>query len=168
MISGIIESIERLMEYIPVDEDFPMNASLVKYATIDSKYPFKDIDAVAIRLGVLEPGANTICVWDIIKLFNKFLTNASLEEITSAKRYKQVEEMGCLGSSVSQLLFDFCLAALDGDILDARNYVKHSFHVLGLHRELNLLPSIILNESYLLEYDDVRKMLTLLGTCLVL
>jgi len=79
------------------------------------------------------------------------------------KRYRQIQKISCSGLSVSQLLFDFCLAALDGDILNAKIYLAHSFYILGLHRELNLLLSVIMNDSYLIKNEDVRKLLVLLA-----
>ena len=163
MISGIFESIERLIEYIPLDSDFPTNARFRNNTTIDSTYYFEDIDAVAIRLGVIESGNNTISFRDIIKLLNKFLAGASIEEIVATKRYKEIQKISYSDLSMSQLLFNFCLAALDHDYLNARLYLAHSFHILGLHRELNLLLSVIVNEQYLTEDVDVRKLLTLLA-----
>ena len=79
MISGIFESIERLIEYIPIDTDSPTNGHFGTGTTIDSRYYFEDIDGIAIRLGVLEVGDNTVSFRDIIKLFNKFLTDATIE-----------------------------------------------------------------------------------------
>ena len=163
MISGIFESIERLIEYIPIDTDSPTNGHFGTGTTIDSRYYFEDIDGIAIRLGVLEVGNNTISFRDIIKLFNKFLTNATIDEIVATKRYRQIQKISCSGLPVSQLLFDFCLAPLDGDILNAKLYLAHSFYILGLHREINLLLSVIINEPYLIEDEDVRKLLALLA-----
>jgi hypothetical protein len=37
------------------------------------------------------------------------------------------------------------------------------YDTLGLHREVNLLLSVIVNEPYLIEDVDVRKLLTLLA-----
>ena len=82
MISGIFESIERLIEYIPVDTDSPTNGRFGIGTTIDSRNYFEDIDGVAIRLGVLEVGDKTVSFRDIIKLFNKFLTDATIENST--------------------------------------------------------------------------------------
>ena len=57
--------------------------------TIDSQYYFKDVDGVATRLGVIEPGRNTVCVRDIITLLNKFLEGAKIEEILAySTRYR--------------------------------------------------------------------------------
>jgi hypothetical protein len=63
------------------------------------------------------------------------------------------------------LLFDFCLAALDEDYLNARLYLAHSFHILGLHKPLNLLLSVVVNEQeqQLLKDKDVREFLALLA-----
>lgn len=70
-------------------------------------------------------------------------------------------DIGC-SYPVQYLLFDFCLAALEGDHIDAKLYLSHSFHILGLDRSFNLLLSVIINEP--LTYDsDVRELLTLLA-----
>ena len=57
------------------------------------------------------------------------------------------------------------MAALDEDYLDARLYLAHSFHILGLHKPLNLLLSVVVNEEeqQLLKDEDVREFLTLLA-----
>ena len=163
MISGIFESIERLIEYIPLDSDDSNNARFRTNTTIDSKYYFEDIDVVAIRLGVIVPGNNTISFRDIIKLLNKFLVGASLEEIVAIKRYKEIQKISYSDSSMSQLLFNFCLAVLDHDYLNALLYLMHSYHILCLHRDLNLLLSVIVNEQNLTEDEDVRTLLILLA-----
>ena len=60
------------------------------------------------------------------------------------------------------MLFDFCLAALDKNFLDAALYLAHSFHILGLSKSFNLLLSVIVNEK--LAHDkDVRRLIILLA-----
>jgi hypothetical protein len=150
MTFGIFEEIERLIEYIPIENgnDFTSfgGGRLADGVTIDSQYYFKDVDGVATRLGVIEPGRNTVCIKDIVKLLNKFLKDAKIEEILDNKnRYRQVQNSGS-GLPLKNLLFDFCLAALVGDIADARLYLNHSFHLLGLHKRLALLLSLIIND----------------------
>ena len=77
------------------------------------------------------------------------------------QRYKQLHEIGC-SYPVEYLLFDFCLAALDEDYLDAALYLAHSFHILGLSKSFNLLLSVIVNEK--LTYDrDVKRLFILLA-----
>jgi hypothetical protein len=77
------------------------------------------------------------------------------------QRYKQLREIGC-SYPIEYLLFDFCLAALDEDYLDAALYLAHSFHILGLSKSFNLLLSVIVNEK--LAHDrDVRRLITLLA-----
>ena len=186
MTFGIFEEIERLIEYIPIENgnDFTSfgGGRLADGVTIDSQYYFKDVDGVATRLGVIEPGRNTVCVKDIVKLLNKFLKDAKIEEILDNKnRYRQVQNSGS-GLPLKNLLFDFCLAALVGDIADARLYLNHSFHLLGLHKRLALLLSLIINDhrassqtlqslqssasttnSDLSEDSDIRQLLVMLA-----
>lgn len=64
---------------------------------------------------------------------------------------------------LKNLLFDFCLAALEDDSLDAKLYLTNSFYFLGLHRELALLLSVIISEPNLKEDNDVRQLLTMLA-----
>jgi hypothetical protein len=117
---------------------------------MDSQFHFKDIDYVA-------------SFRDIIRVINiKFLKGTKWEGILGQNRHKQLVDIGC-SYPVQYLLFDFCLAALEGDYLDAKLYLSHSFHILGLHQSFNLLLSVIINEP--LTYDkDVRDLLTLLAT----
>ena len=72
MISGIFESIERLIEYIPIDTDYPTNGHFGTGTTIDSRYYFEDIDGIAIRLGVLEVGNNTVSFRDLLNCSTNF------------------------------------------------------------------------------------------------
>jgi hypothetical protein len=44
-----------------------------KNADMDSQFYLKDLDGIAVRLGVFEIGKNTISVRKFIKLLNKFL-----------------------------------------------------------------------------------------------
>jgi len=177
---GIFEEIERLIEYIPIENgnDFMYfgGGKLANGVTIDSQYYFKDVDGVATRLGVIEPGRNTVCIRDIVKLLNKFLKDAKIEEILDNKnRYRQVQNSGS-GLPLKNLLFDFCLAALVDDKKDARLYLSHSFHLLGLHKRLALLLSLLINDCRassqelqssasttncdLSEDSDIRQLLT--------
>ena len=134
MTFGIFEEIERLIEYIPIENgnDFTSfgGGRLADGVTIDSQYYFKDVDGVATRLGVIEPGRNTVCVKDIV----------------------------------------------------TRLYLNHSFHLLGLHKRLALLLSLIINDhrassqtlqslqssasttnSDLSEDSDIRQLLVMLA-----
>jgi hypothetical protein len=72
--------------------------------------------------------------------------------------------MGCT-YPLQYLLFDFCMAALDQDYTNARLYLAHSFHILGLNKPLNLLLSVVVNEEeqQLSKDKDVREFLALLA-----
>ena len=63
---------------------------------------------------------------------------------------------------MNYLLFDFCLASLDGDLGDARLFLAHSYHILGLNSSLNLLLSVTVNET-LTQDGDARDLLVLLA-----
>jgi len=172
MTFGIFEEIERLIEYIPIDYDNNNNnlqgsdAKLAKGVSIDSQFYFEDIDGIATRLGIIGIMARkdtVVSFRDIVKLFNKFLKDATLEELVNKQRYKQLQQ-ATNGASILPLrtvLFDFCLATLEGDILDAKLYLTHSLYLLGLHKRLHILLSVIVNElSAIREDRDVRELLT--------
>ena len=148
--------IVKLIEYIPITGNFPSNGKFAENTTIDSEFYFESIQ----RRGSFR---------DIIRLINMELTKEKqyiqqwkkralfLEE----QRYTQLHEIGC-SYPIEYLIFDFCLALLEGDYLDAGLYLAHSFHILGLSKPFNLLLSVIVNEQ--LTYDeDVRKLILLLA-----
>ena len=144
MTFGVFEEIERLIEYIPIEcDNLQIDGNLANDTSLDSKFYFEDIDSVATRLGIIEvvPGEaqemkgesrfNTlVSVRDIVRLLNKFLKDAHIEEITLNQRFKQLQLIKGFDSSLRNLLFDFCLAALDGDNLNAKLYLRHSYSLL--------------------------------------
>ena len=160
---GIFKEIERLVEYIPIETHAEGIGKLLKNTNIDTQFHFEDLDGIAVRLGVLEAGKNKISVREIVKLLNKFLKDAKIDEIVeSPRRYKHLQTSGS-GLPLNNLLFDFSLSALNGDVLDAKLYLTHSFYLLGLRRRFVLLLSIIINEPDYLKDVDIRKMLTYLA-----
>jgi hypothetical protein len=160
---GIFKEIERLVEYIPIETHAEGIGKLIENTNIDTQFYFKDLDGIAVRLGVLEMGKNTISLRDIIKLLNKFLKDAKIDEIVeSPRRYRQLQSSGS-GLPLKNLLFDFSLSALNGDYLDAKLYLTHSFYLLGLRRRFVLLLSIMINEPLSINDRDVRKLLTYLA-----
>ena len=174
MTFGIFEEIERLIEYIPIEcDNLQIDGRLSEGTLIDSKFYFEDLDGVATRLGVIEVKADNkkgntefitvVSFRDIVRLLNKYLKDARIEEITQRQHYKQLHLIKGFDSSVKALLFDFCLAALDGDSLNAKLYLRHSYHLLGLHRRLTLLLSVIANAISLIEDKDIRQLLKLLA-----
>jgi hypothetical protein len=164
MAYGIFREIERLLEYIPIEIDTYGIGKLAPNTLIDSKFSFKDIDRIATRLGVLEVGRNTVSLRDIIKLLNKFLKDASIEELVeNPRRYRELQKnSSCV--PLKNLLFDFCLSALVSDTFNAKLFLTHSLYLIGLRRQLVILLSSIINDSNLVDNDnDVRQLLTLLA-----
>ena len=54
------------------------------------------------------------------------------------------------------------MAALEGDLLDAKLFLGHAFNIIGLSNQLNLLLSAIVYTP--LTYDkQIRELLTLLA-----
>jgi hypothetical protein len=156
------EDIARMIEYIPITGTLPSSGRLIEGDTIDSNFLIKDADGFASKSGFLRKGS--ISLRDIIKAFSLYLKDTNWEVLVNKQRYSQLGEIGCTYPA-QYLLFDFCLAALDEDYLNARLYLAHSFHVLGLHKPLNLLLSVVVNEEeqQLLKDKDVREFLALLA-----
>ncbi|HEX2405809.1 MAG TPA: hypothetical protein VHJ38_01270 [Nitrososphaeraceae archaeon] len=164
MAYGIFREIERLLEYIPIEIDTYGIGKLASNTFIDSNYSFKDIDRIATRLGVLEVGRNTVSLRDIIKLLNKFLKDASIEELVENPRRYRESQKNSSGVPLKNLLFDFCLSALVSDTFNAKLFLTHSLYLTGLRRQLVILLSSIINDSNLVDKDnDVRELLTLLA-----
>ena len=150
---GFFLEILKLVEYIPIDGNLPSNGRFAENLTIDSEFYFESIR----RKGNFR---------DIIRLITMELAKEK-EETTFKKilfpeqRNIQLREIGC-SYPVEYLFFDFCLAALDGDYLDAGLYLAHSFHILGLSKLFNLVLSVIVNEQ--LAYDkDARELIVSLA-----
>lgn len=146
-----IDELLNLIEYIPIIGEIPSNGKFMDKATIDSKFYIENIkQSASFR--------------DIVKLINIELFKAPFywkEAILLEQRYNQLRQIGC-SYPVEYLLFDFCLAALDGDYTDAGLYLAHSLHILGLNKSFSLLLSVIINEQ--LTHDpDVRLLLVLLA-----
>ena len=152
--SGFFLEILKLVEYIPIDGNLPSNGRFADNLTIDSEFYFESIQ----RKGSFR---------DIIRLITMELAKEKEDDNTfknilfPEQRYNQLREIGC-SYPVKYLFFDFCLAALDGDYLDAGLYLAHSFHILGLSKLFNLILSVIVNEQ--LAYDkDARELIVLLA-----
>ena len=154
------DEILKLVEYVPITGSLPSNGRFAKDITMDSMFYFESLR----RKGSFR---------DIVRLINVELAkiveqqnrlqrekqNTIFPDIE--QRYRQLSEIGC-SYPVEYLLFDFCLAALDEDYLDAALYLAHSFHILGLSKSLNLLLSVLVNEK--LTHDrDVRRLIILLS-----
>lgn len=50
-----------------------------------------------------------------------------------------------------------------GDKKDARFYLSHSFHLLGLHKRLALLLSLLINDCRARKDSDIRQLLVILA-----
>jgi DNA-binding response OmpR family regulator len=155
-----LDEILRLVEYIPIAGSLPNNGKFASNITMDSKFYFESLQ----RKGSFR---------DIVRILNMELAKVVEQQsilqrdeqkakfLDIEQRYKQLREIGC-SYPIEYLLFDFCLAALDEDYLDAALYLAHSFHILGLSKSFNLLLSVIVNEK-LVHDRDVRRLIVLLS-----
>jgi hypothetical protein len=154
------EEILKLVEYIPITGSLPSNGRFASDITMDSIFYFESLQ----RKGSFR---------DIVRVINMELAKMAGQQnriqseeqkatfLDIEQRYKQLREIGC-SYPIEYLLFDFCLAALDEDFLDAALFLAHSFHILGLSKSLNLLLSVIVNEK-LTNDRDVRRLIILLA-----
>ena len=154
------EEILKLVEYIPITGSLPSNGRFAKNITIDSMFYFESLQ----RNGSFR---------DIVRIINMELDKIGSQQnrlqrekqkttfLDVEQRYKQLHEIGC-SYPIEYLLFDFCLAVLEEDFLDAALYLAHSFHILGLSKSFNLLLSVIVNEK-LANDRDVRRLIILLA-----
>lgn len=164
-----LSAILSLIEIIAID-----NGKLKK--SINAKIPLKDnennIDEKTLMLifGQEEAIAHyknkkrdTISFRDLVRLLIKFLKGADLKEskIAPGGRLNELRKIG-ITYPVQYLLFDFCLAASEGDHLDTRLYLAHGFQILGLSQKINLLLSAIVY-TQLTDDEEVRESLTLLA-----
>ncbi len=164
-----LSDILSLIEIIPID-----NGKLK--ISINAKIPLKDnennIDKRTLRVlfGQEEAATedkrkkkDTISFRDIVRLLIKFLKGADLKEskIALGGRLEELRKIG-ITYPAQYLLFDFCLAALEGDHLDAKLYLAHGFQILGLSQRFNLLLSAIVYTP-LTDDEEVRELLTLLA-----
>ena len=149
-----------MVEYIPITGTLPSNGRFAKNITIDSMFYFESLQ----RKGSFR---------DIVRVLNLELARIGRQQNRPQKeeqkvmflgveqRYQQLHEIGC-SYPIEYLLFDFCLAALEEDFIDAALYLAHSFHILGLSKSFNLLLSVIVNER-LVHNRDVRRLIILLA-----
>jgi len=164
-----LSDILRLVEIIPID-----NGKLKK--SINAKIPFKDLEnnvgekTLMVLFGQEEATADgkskkkeTISFRDIVRLLIKFLKGSDIKEskIALGGRLEELRKIG-ITYPAQYLLFDFCLAALEGDHLDAKLYLAHGFQILGLSQRFNLLLSAIVYKP-LTDDGEVRELLTLLA-----
>jgi hypothetical protein len=157
-----------LVEIIPID-----NGKLKK--SINAKISLKDHDnnindkTLRVLFGQDDDSnskkkkKDTISFRDIVRLLIKLLKGADLKEakIALGGRLEELRKIG-VTYPAQYLLFDFCLAALEGDHLDAKLYLAHGFQILGLSQRFNLLLSAIVHTP-LTNDEEVRELLTLLA-----
>lgn len=148
-----ISDILELVESIPIDNKLE--------AEIDAKFPLQNNNnRIAERVNLDE---QKISFRDIVSLLIDFIKGiySSNENVKPSIRLDELRKIGCTYPT-QYLLFDFCLAALEGDLLDAKLFLGHAFNIIGLSNQLNLLLSAIVYTP--LTYDkQIRELLTLLA-----
>jgi len=149
-----------IADILELVESVPINNKLE--AEIDAKFPLENNNnnRIAERVSLDE---RKISFRDIISLLIEFINRiySSDENVKSSIRLDKLRKIGCTYPA-QYLLFDFCLAALEGDLLDAKLFLGHAFNIIGLSNQLNLLLSAIVYTPLTSE-KEVRELLTLLA-----
>ena len=148
-----------ISDILELVESIPINNKLE--AEIDAKFPLQNNNnRIAERVNLEE---QKISFRDIVSLLIDFIKGiySSNENVKPSIRLDELRKIGCTYPT-QYLLFDFCLAALEGDLLDAKLFLGHAFNIIGLSNQLNLLLSAIVYTP--LTYDkQIRELLTLLA-----
>jgi hypothetical protein len=150
-----------ISDILELVESIPINNKLE--AEIDTKFPLQKNNSnnrIAERVNLDE---QKISFRDIVSLLIEFIKGiySSNENIKPTRRLDELRKIGCTYPT-QYLLFDFCLAALEGDFLDAKLFLGHALNIIGLSNQLNLLLSAIVYTP--LTYDQqIRELLTLLA-----
>jgi hypothetical protein len=147
-----IADILELVESIPINNKLEVE--------IGAKFPLWNNNRIAERVGLDE---QKISFRDIVSLLIDFIKGiySSNENIKPSRQLDELRKVGCTYPT-QYLLFDFCLAALEGDLLDAKLFLGHAFNIIGLSNQLNLLLSAIVYTPLTSE-KEVRELLTLLA-----
>jgi hypothetical protein len=168
-----LSDILRLVEIIPIDNGMLKKSINTKISLKDNQNNIDDktLSRLFGQEMPVDPTAaedkskkkDAISFRDIVRLLIKFLKGADLKEskIALGGRLEELRKIG-VTYPAQYLLFDFCLAALEGDHLDAKLYLAHGFQILGLSQKFNLLLSAIVYTP-LTDDEEVRELLTLLA-----
>jgi hypothetical protein len=113
----------RLLEYVPLDTESPIDGKFANDVSIDSHFFFHDTDGVATRLGVIELGTNSLSFRDIVKLLSKFLKDAKIEELVVAQ-----------GKSTSQILRGNGHATMLIAIIRIYNFLLRALYLISVWR----------------------------------
>ena len=148
-----------IADILELVKSIPINNKLE--AEIDAKFPLENNNnRIAERVSLDE---QKISFRDIISLLIEFIKRiySSDENVKSSIRLDKLRKIGYIYPA-QYLIFDFCLAALEGDLLDAKLFLGHAFNIIGLSNQLNLLLSAIVYTPLTSE-KEVRELLTLLA-----
>ena len=166
--SNVLEDLSKLMDHIPLDSDIPSNAKLMKDNSIDSPIPIAGKITVADTV-IQRSVTFRVVLRFLIRSFRRSIKtgligskqNDGWQVLINDQRLKQLRELG-FPYPMGYLLFDFCLTLLDQDLTDARLFLAHCLHILGLDRSVNLLLSVLINEG-LTNDADSRELVTILA-----
>src|ERR687898_1184848 len=148
-----------ISDILELVESIPINNKLE--AEIGDKFSLENNNnKLAERVGLDE---QKISFRDIVSLLIEFIKGiySSNENIKPSIRLDELRKIG-FTYPAQYLLFDFCLAALEGDLLDAKLFLGHASQIIGLSNQFNLLLSAIVYTP-LTNEPEIRQLLTLLA-----
>lgn len=145
---------EQFIEDLQVVENISIGTGRIDpLEFLDMEFHLSNYADSARRLGIKE---DVVSLRQVINCFSDFLTKAR-----SMSNYLDVKKLST-GYPTNYLLFDYCLAVLEGDVLDARFYLAHAYRIMGFSRSINLILSSLISKQ-LLNDMDVRTFLALLA-----
>jgi hypothetical protein len=158
--TDIFEEIAKLIEYIPLEVTIPIDARFSPKVTLDSRFNISNVNLHKNIFPQASSNQISISFRDIVRIFTAYFKSGYKIELIF-QRYQQLTELGC-SYPVEYLLFDYTLASLEGDYLDAKLHLAHSHHILGFRNSFNLVLSVLVNE-FLTQLKDIREFLLVLA-----
>jgi hypothetical protein len=146
----IFDELTKLVENIPF-----VDGQLTS-GNIDTKHPVGETEATEI-LPSLGIQGDAVSFRDIVTMITKLLRRTYWKALMDQSRLIQLR--GIVSTyPIEYLLFDYCLAALDKDHMNAKLYLDHATNILGLPPSFHKLLSLIVRQPFT-SNKDVRVFL---------
>ena len=120
-----------ISDILLIVENFPINNRLE--IDLDAKVSVKKKEIIE-RLGM---NSKLLSFRDIINLLTNSIQGIYSTDAKIVDRLDELRKIGCTYPA-RYLLFDFCLAALEGDYLDAKLFLGHASQIIGLSNQFAL------------------------------
>jgi hypothetical protein len=133
----IFDELMSLLNSVPI-----INGHLTR-GDIDTKFPVYEEHAATLPILGLQ--GDEVSFRDIINKFTELLQRQRWRNLINESILNQLRTIGCT-YPIEYLLFDYCLAALDNDHLNARQYLDHATNILNLSKQFHLLLDVIVSQ----------------------